>query len=110
VGIDVLPSIIGPGGILRRQAIERIKAKGTDNIDRAARIEKEVARGIQPPSPDGLSLDQGLEAIGWNRNYKMPELYSGAPVPMRLGPGQWLTGMAGEGLAVLTVLTEFIPV
>jgi len=110
VGIDVLPSIIAPGGNLRRHALDRIASRETANADRAARVASEVQRGLIPaPSPDGLTLDQALQAVGWNRSYKMPELHPGAPVPFSLGPGQWLTGMAAEGIGVLAVVTEWMP-
>lgn len=111
IGVDVLPSILAPGGRLRPEVLERIKRRETDNPDQAARVEREKQRGVTHPepswrSPDRRTLDQALEAVGWDRNYKMPELTSGVPIRFYLGPGQWMTGMVGEGIGTMTVITE----
>lgn len=58
-------------------------------------------------SPDGLTLSQAGQAIGWDRSYKMPEFTSGPQVEFNLAPKQFLTGMSADGLAVLSVIVEW---
>ena len=112
VGIDVHPAVLGVGGSLSRKAIERIGARASDNSDRTRRINMERERGIphpplHPASPDKLTLDMALQAIGWDRKYKLPELTNGPPISFILAPGQFVTGMASEGHATLAVIVEW---
>lgn len=56
-------------------------------------------------SPDGLTLDMSRQAIGWDRNYKMPQFTSGVgTLEFPLAPGQWLTGQSQTGVVQLSIV------
>ncbi len=60
-------------------------------------------------SPDGLTLDQAGQTIGWDRSYKLPEMNGQPYAKFNLAPGQWLTSAAINGMATLALIVEWIP-
>jgi len=84
LALDVFPSIIASEGRARQMP-------------------------LPPSSPDALTLNNGEGgAVGWDRNYKMPEFTSGRFIEYQLAPGQWLTAQAGTGLAVMALIIEWM--
>lgn len=61
-----------------------------------------------PPSPDVfVAIDQKPTDIGLNRNYKVPLFPPGAQIILALRSDQFLTGMAGEGYALVSITVEY---
>jgi hypothetical protein len=60
-----------------------------------------------PQSPEVyLGIDQKPEALGLNRNYKLPLYPPGAQITVALLPHQFLSGCAGIATAKLSMIVE----
>jgi hypothetical protein len=79
-----------------------------------------MPRPVVSPAEGALTVEQ-LEAmgrvgairaphggIGANRNYTVPVLAPGQTISFDLRPEQWITAMADEGIAYLTLIVQYL--